>query len=69
MPVERSIHGSGAWGKRARAAEAALLELTPSGDGIAARQVYFTREMQNHPGVIEAYLGSADIAEKLREGQ
>ena len=27
---------------------AALLELTPSGDGVAARQVYFTRDMRNH---------------------
>ena len=27
---------------------AALLELTPKGDALAARQVYFTREMRNH---------------------
>jgi outer membrane protein assembly factor BamB len=27
---------------------AALLELTPGGGGIAAREVYFTREMRNH---------------------
>jgi outer membrane protein assembly factor BamB len=27
---------------------AALLELTPTGGGISARQVYFTREMRNH---------------------
>lgn len=27
---------------------AALLELTPAGDGLSARQVYFTREMRNH---------------------
>ena len=26
----------------------ALLELTPSGDGVRAREVYFTREMKNH---------------------
>jgi outer membrane protein assembly factor BamB len=27
---------------------AALLELTPSGDGVRAKELYFTRDMRNH---------------------